>query len=94
MSWFLPKNQPVEKPYQRGPLEPGVICRVEMARSAMTWLDDIKAYLVELELSTELAETVAGLMDVAGWSMETAVAQMRLCLTPENGGTYVEDDDA
>lgn len=30
--WFMPKNEPVEKPYP-SPLEPGVICRVEMARS-------------------------------------------------------------
>jgi hypothetical protein len=88
--WLTPKNEPVEKPYP-SPLEPGVICRVEMARSAMSWKADIEAYLVEQELTTDLAETVAKLMDVSGWNLPTTVAHLRLCLKPEHGGTYVED---
>lgn len=81
--WF----RPVFKPY---PTDPDAYARVEMARSAEAWLDDIRAYLVEQELTTDLAETVAGLMDVSGWSMQTAVAQMRTCMLPEHGGTHTE----
>lgn len=91
--WFSPKNEPVEKPYQRGPLEPGVVCRVEMARSATYWLDDIRAYLVEQELTIDLAETVAKLMDHTGWSLPETVAQLRTIMLPEHGGTYEEGRD-
>lgn len=88
-AWFDPKNEPVEKPYP-DPLGPGVIARVQLARSATHWLADIEAYLVEQELATALAPTVAKLMDHAGWSLPTAVAQMRSIMLPEHGGTYVE----
>jgi hypothetical protein len=62
-----------------------------MARSAKHWIDDIRAYLVEQELTTDLAETVAKLMDHAGWSLPETVARLREVMLPEHGGTYVDD---
>ena len=54
----------IERPYP-SPLEPGVVARVEMARSARTWMPDVEAYLVERGLTTELAPTVCDLIDAA-----------------------------
>jgi len=88
-SWFDPKNEPVEKPYP-DLLEPGVVARVRMARSAGHWLPDIEAYLVEQELSTDIAPAIAKLMDHTGWSLPTTVTQVRSIMLPEHGGTYVE----
>jgi len=51
-----------------------------MARSASHWRADIEAYLVEKQLSTELADAVIGVMDVSGWSLEYTVSQMRTIL--------------
>lgn len=61
------------KPYGE-PDQPG---RFQFARSAKTWLPDIEAYLVEQEMSTDLAPTVAGLIDVTGQSLEAAVSAIR-----------------
>jgi hypothetical protein len=78
-----------EKPYDP-PLGPPVwvdgygecevIARVQMARSAAHWADDIKAYLVEQELSVELADPVIGLMDAFGFTVHAAVAHIRQAL--------------
>lgn len=77
----------MEKPYHDGPLPPGVVAHVQMARSAHAWLPDVEAYLAERGLTTELAPTVCDLIDAAAagkfWmigvdslSMETAVGML------------------
>jgi hypothetical protein len=56
-----------------------------MGEAASTYrleLEELEAYLVEHELSARLAPTVAGLIDVGGWSLERAVAEMRLTVRP------------
>ena len=63
----------IEKPYSQH-LEPG---RFQFARSAKTWLADIEASLVEQEMTTDLAPTVAGLLDATGISLEDAVSALR-----------------
>lgn len=68
-----------EKPYPT-PLGSGVAARAELARSAETWRADIEAYLVERQLTTDLADSVIRLMDFAGWSLEFTVDELQLIL--------------
>lgn len=69
-----------EKPYPSTPDDARVLAHVEASRTARAWLPDIAAYLVEQELSTELAETVAGYMDVTGLSLARAVLDIKSVL--------------
>lgn len=71
-----------EKPYPTPNDDPRVLAHVEASRTATRWLPDIAAYLVEQELSTELAETVAKYMDVSGSSLARAVADIKSVLYP------------
>jgi hypothetical protein len=59
-----------------------LVDRAHSANAYADGLEDIEAYLVERELSARLAPTVAGLIDVSGWSLERAVAEMRLAFQP------------
>lgn len=68
-----------EKPYPQ-PLGPGEVARVDLARSAKSWLPDIEAYLVEQQLNAALAPIVVGLMDRTGWTLERAVGELRVVL--------------
>ena len=54
--------------------------RVVMARSAHHWIPEIEARLVELELDTVLAPTVADLADSMGTSIEQAITGLAACL--------------
>jgi hypothetical protein len=54
----------------------------ETASTYLMELEEIEAYLVEHEFSARLAPTVVGLIDVSGWSLERAVAEMRLTFEP------------
>jgi len=73
MPGWLPERKPDahESPFP----VPG--CRVILKRSAMGWLDDIEAYLVEQEMPVGLAESVAKVMDVSGWSCAETVRRFR-----------------
>lgn len=73
----------IERPYYSdGPLPPGVVARVQMARSALTWLAEVEAYLVEQGLTTELAPAVCKFMDAFGCTVEYAVARIQSVLEP------------
>lgn len=65
-----------QKPYP----DPGVL---EVARSMHHWIDDIRAYLAERELSTTLAETVADMMDAFHYSLKDTVDQLERVLRSE-----------
>lgn len=71
-----------ERPYLTPSNDPRVVAHVEASRTARHWLPDIEACLVEQELSSELAETVAGYMDVTGLSVTRAVLDIKSVLRP------------
>lgn len=76
MPGWLPDEKQVghESPY------PPEGRRVILKRSATGWLADIEAYLTEQEMPTSLAESVAKVMDVSGWSCAETVARLRQLL--------------
>lgn len=78
MPGWLPERKPDahESPYPPE-MGPGVVARVVLKRSAAGWLDDIKAYLIEQEMPVDLAESVAKVMDVSGWSCAETVRRFR-----------------
>lgn len=59
------------KPYGTGDLN-----ATPFAMSAETWREDIEAYLVEHELSAELASTVIKMIDTSGWTLVRAVKML------------------
>lgn len=71
-----------EKPYP----DDRQAAHVVASRTAARWLPDIAAYLVEQELTAELAQMVAGYMDVTGMSMQRAVADIKSVLKPPVSG--------
>lgn len=71
-----------EKPYPDPTNDPQVVAHVQASRSSRHWLPDVAAYLVEQELTADLAETVAGYMDVTGLSVQRAVEDIKQVLAP------------
>jgi hypothetical protein len=84
MPGWLPDRKPDahESPYPPE-LGPGVVARVVLKRSALGWLSDIEAYLAEQEMPISLAESVAKVMDVSGWSCAETVERFRELLDSE-----------
>lgn len=75
MPGWLPERKPDahESPYPGD----GVTTSVVLKRSALGWLPEIEAYLTEQEMPTSLAESVAKVMDVSGWTCAETVARFR-----------------
>lgn len=71
---------PIERPYPSPLTHPWMVARVEMARSAESWRADIEAMLVESGMTTELTDTVIGLVDKTGYSVTESIDVLRRLL--------------